>query len=355
MSIKVSVIVPVYNVEAYLAEALDSLLQQTLQEMEIICINDGATDNSPAILEAYAKKDSRIVLIHKENGGYGIGMNMGMARAKGEYIGILEPDDYIEPTMFADLYEKAKAYDLDFIKSDFYRFKKNAAGVEKSTYFALTPETDWYNKVFDPSMTPEAIRLTMNTWTGIYRRGFLEAHHIRHNETPGASFQDNGFFFQTFAYAKRAMIVDTPYYHNRRDNPNSSVKDTRKVYCMNAEYDHIRRLLSKDKEVWERFAHEFWRKYYNNCENTFYRIDKTQRDAYIQRVHREFVWAKKRGELKEEIFGVTDSAKLRLLLKSPREYSLRLRKIQRVRKIQENPLGKILYASYYRLKTFVKK
>lgn len=75
----------------------------------------------------------------------------------------------------------------------------------------------------------------MNTWSGIYRRDFLEQYKIRHHETPGASFQDNGFWFQTFIYAKRAMILDTPYYMNRRDNPNSSVNNREKVYCINQE------------------------------------------------------------------------------------------------------------------------
>ena len=89
----------------------------------------------------------------------------------------------------------------------------------------------------------------MNTWSGIYKREFLEQHHIRHNETPGASFQDNGFYFQTFVYAKRAMIVDKPYYMNRRDNPNSSVNNREKVYCCNVEYDYIREILMKDPDL----------------------------------------------------------------------------------------------------------
>ncbi|MFR8999292.1 MAG: hypothetical protein ACLVIY_01550 [Anaerobutyricum soehngenii] len=115
------------------------------------------------------------------------------------------------------------------------------------------------------SETPKAIRYIMNTWSGIYKRSFIEEFHIRHNETPGASFQDNGFWFQTFAYAKRGMIIDKPYYMNRRDNPNSSVHNKEKVYCMNVEYDHIRELLVRDKEVWERFRSMYWLKKYNNC------------------------------------------------------------------------------------------
>lgn len=110
-----------------------------------------------------------------------------------------------------------------------------------------------YNVVFDPSNEPEALRYVMNTWSGIYRNEFLRKYNIRHHETPGASFQDNGFWIQTFCFAKRAMILDKPYYMNRRDNPNSSVNSPEKVYCMNEEYKYIKAILSKDPELWDRF------------------------------------------------------------------------------------------------------
>ena len=100
---KVSVIVPVYNVEPYLRECMDSIVRQTLKEIEIICINDGSTDGSLEILKEYADRDDRIILVDKENGGYGLAMNIGLDRASGEYIGIVEPDDYVALTIYEDL------------------------------------------------------------------------------------------------------------------------------------------------------------------------------------------------------------------------------------------------------------
>ena len=97
---KVSIIVPTYNVEQYLREAMDSIINQTLKDIEIICIDDGSTDNSGKILDEYASKDSRVKVIHKKNGGYGKAMNVGLDNATGEYVGIVEPDDYIEPDMY---------------------------------------------------------------------------------------------------------------------------------------------------------------------------------------------------------------------------------------------------------------
>ena len=278
---KVSIIIPTYNVEMYLVECMESVVNQTLKDIEIICINDGSTDGSLEILKSYAQKDDRIVLVDKENGGYGIGMNIGLDKATGEYIGIVEPDDFIPLNMYSDLYEKAVENDLDFIKADFYRFKRDSETEDMElVYNHLSPNKEDYNVVFNPSETPEAIRYIMNTWSGIYKRSFIEEFHIRHNETPGASFQDNGFWFQTFVYAKRGMIIDTPYYMNRRDNPNSSVHNKEKVYCMNVEYDHIRELLVRDKEVWERFRPMYWLKKYNNYMGTIKRIGEEYKREY---------------------------------------------------------------------------
>ena len=116
---KVSVIVPTYNVEPYLRECMDSIIGQTLKELEIICVNDGSTDGSLAILKEYAEKDSRVVLIDKQNAGYGCAMNDGLDRATGEYIGIVEPDDFVDSHMYEDLYRIAKEKDLDVIKGRF--------------------------------------------------------------------------------------------------------------------------------------------------------------------------------------------------------------------------------------------
>lgn len=105
---KISIIVPVCNVEKYLSKCLDSIVNQTLKEIEIICIDDGSTDDSGAILDSYSQKDSRIKVIHKKNSGYGNSMNVGMDCAEGEYIGIVESDDCILPEMYEELYRAGK-------------------------------------------------------------------------------------------------------------------------------------------------------------------------------------------------------------------------------------------------------
>lgn len=318
---KVSIIIPTYNVEQYLVECMESVVRQTLKDIEIICINDGSTDHSLEILQSYAQKDDRIILVDKENGGYGIGMNIGLDKATGEYIGIVEPDDFVPLHMYEDLYQVAKENDLDFVKADFYRFKRDdISGNMELTYFHLSDKEKDYNKVFNPSTTPRAVNYVMNTWSGIYRRKFLESNHIRHNETPGASFQDNGFFFQTFAFGKRAMIVNKPYYMNRRDNPNSSVHSTEKVYCMNVEYDYIREILMEHPETWERFKYVYWVKKFSNYGATLARIGNEYKREYIQRISAEFNRAEQLEELKKSEFPSNKWEELRFLMKDPDGY-----------------------------------
>lgn len=113
----VSVLVPCYNVEKYIRQCLDSVVGQTLTDMEIICLNDGSTDGTLAILQEYAAKDSRVHIIDKPNSGYGDGMNKGLGAATGEYIGIVESDDWAEADMFESLYTLAKEHDCDMVKS----------------------------------------------------------------------------------------------------------------------------------------------------------------------------------------------------------------------------------------------
>ena len=123
--VKLSIVIPVYNVENYLRKCIDSVLNQDYDDYEIILVDDGSPDKSGTIAEEYAARDKRFVVIHKENGGYGKAMNVGIDYATGEYIGIVEPDDYVELHMFETLYNKAIETNVDFIKSDFYQFNEN--------------------------------------------------------------------------------------------------------------------------------------------------------------------------------------------------------------------------------------
>lgn len=136
----VSVVVPVYNTEKYLERCLDSLRKQTLQNIEIILVDDGSKEPCAALCDALAKTDPRIRVVHKKNGGLGFARNTGMEAAAGEYIGFVDSDDYIEPTMYEALYDAAKRNDADLAISGICfvggnMFSESGGDISKS-YFA---------------------------------------------------------------------------------------------------------------------------------------------------------------------------------------------------------------------------
>lgn len=313
--IKISVVVPICNVEIFLRECLESLINQTLQEIEIICVNDGSKDNCMDILYEYAKKDTRIKVINKENAGYGHTMNIGMDMAKGEYIGIVESDDFVRLNMFEELYNIAKENDLDFVKADFYRFTREN-GVLRLFYNILSRNPDLYNRVLTAENDIDLFKFT-NTWSGIYKRSFLEGNNIRHQETPGASYQDNGFWFQTTCSAKRFYYVNKPYYMNRRDNPSSSVYDKRKVYAGNSEYKFVYAYLQAHPNLKEKFTGVFTLKRFDNYWYNYRRVSEEFKKDFLYKFSEEFREAFERGEVDKDMFSKVDYERLCEIIDDP--------------------------------------
>jgi glycosyltransferase involved in cell wall biosynthesis/SAM-dependent methyltransferase len=319
---RISIIIPTFNVEMYLEECLDSVINQTLRDIEIICVNDGSTDNSLPILEEYAEKDERIKIISKPNSGYGHTMNVGIEAATGEYIGIVEPDDYVKLDMYETLYIEAVKNDVEVIKADFYRFTGSGENFEK-TYVKVAREDENYNRIINPRNELEIFRFAMNTWSGIYKREFIEKHNIRHNETPGASFQDNGFWFQTLALATRTYFLSKPFYMNRRDNQGSSVHDKGKVFAMCKEYDFIRKFLDRNPvldrniEFKEKLICVYQLKRYHNYIFTLNRIGPEFHKMFLEKFHEDYVLAAENNELDEEIFSNREWNILQLIIKDP--------------------------------------
>ena len=180
---KVSIVVPVYNVEKYLRECLDSLLAQKLKDIEIIVVNDGSTDSSADIAAEYAARDSRVRLISKENEGYGKTMNRGFSEARGEYVGIVESDDFADPRMFKDMYKFAKKHDLDLVKANYYEHS-DAGDVFQEPFAGFA-----YKTVFDPRVDQRALTVLPIIWSALYRREMIEREGIRFNGTPGSCFR----------------------------------------------------------------------------------------------------------------------------------------------------------------------
>ncbi|HBI73109.1 MAG TPA: hypothetical protein DDY59_07970 [Lachnospiraceae bacterium] len=316
-SLKVSVVIPIYNSERFLEECLESLHNQSLVEIEFICVNDGSKDNSLKIINDYIAKDLRFKLLDKPNSGYGISMNMGFDIARGEYVGIVESDDYVEPTMFEELYNLATKYKLDMIKSSYYRFTTNTYGTYDSVYIKNTTNV---NRVICPADYPKIVMNTTANWTGLYSSSFIKEHNIRHNETPGASYQDIGFHLLTLSLAERAYFVDKAYYHYRYDNPNSSINNKSKIYCACEEYEYMLRYYDNHPETGKIFEGVLWARFHNTCLNTYARVANQYKKEFLNYYYKTFNLALETGKLKPENFSPQRWKEMIKILMDPEKF-----------------------------------
>lgn len=248
--IALSVIMPIYNPGDFLIESLGSVLNQTYKNIEIICVNDGATDDSLVRLYEYQAKDQRIKIIDKPNSGYGNTMNHGLRLAKGKYIAILEPDDFIELNMYEDLLGIALHNDADVVKSNYFEYTTKT---NKSQFFEVL-EGMPYGVITSAHDNDWIMYMRPCIWSAIYKRSMLVDNHIVFNETPGASYQDTAFAFKVWTVAKRVVFAKNAYLHYRTDNDNSSVKSSGKIFSICDEFQSIQSFLNTNVEYRNKFS-----------------------------------------------------------------------------------------------------
>lgn len=240
--LKISVIVPVYNVERYLRKCLDSLIKQTLDDMEIICVNDGSTDKSLDIINEFAQKDKRIVVVNKKNAGLGAAYNSGIEIAKGEYIGFVEPDDYTSPNMYEELYNCTKTKP-DIVRSDWFLDK--GGKISKENKLGYFEEGIYKNKdlpLFDGNI---------GHWASIFNNyNFIKKYNIRYTPSPGAAFQDIGFMLKAYVLAKDIYVRPYQYYYYRI-HPAQSITDSahKSLKFVADEYTNVLNYFNENKQA----------------------------------------------------------------------------------------------------------
>ncbi|GFI16800.1 putative glycosyltransferase EpsJ [Lachnospiraceae bacterium] len=225
---KISVIVPVHNTKDFIQECIDSILAQTYKNIEIICI-DSSLDETTSIIQEYVNKDKRVILIEDENNSYGYKINMGIRSAGGEFIAIVDSDDYIDKNMLERLYQIMEEHKVDFVKSDYTSFYVKDGVNVNSQYEYNAADISYYGKVFSSYDRPEILyQNAVSIWTGLYNKDFLIKNEIFLNESKGASFQDAGFSVLSHIFADKIYYLMESYYYYRIDNANSSVKSQKK-------------------------------------------------------------------------------------------------------------------------------
>lgn len=297
-NIKVSVVVPVYNVENYLKQCLDSLVNQTLEDIEIICVNDGSTDNSLAILEEYSKKDKRIKIINQENKGLSGARNTGMRNVNGKYTFFLDSDDWIETNALEELYNFSEDRNLEITFYQTVDYIQETGQCSLEQFGGLTVVGHEFDgKIFNyEDIANILFKMPHSAFNKLYLTSFLENNNAQFPE--GFNYEDVAFFYEIFPKARRASILRKPllYYRIREDSISTSggiksfdifeslklVHNSLKDTIMLKDYlqDYLMFIIVNFKFVFLRLNKEFQNEYFNlMLENySYFGLDKVNGD-----------------------------------------------------------------------------
>lgn len=274
---KVSVIVPVYKVDKYLTQCLNSIVNQTMEELEIIIVDEGDQDRCREIIDFFEKNDPRIVAPHKKNGGYAASCNLGLDIARGEYIAIVESDDFIEPEMYEEMYEYAKALDADVVKTPYYEVFCDGRKYD-CNYRKFMSENAPRNMCFSVKDFGEILQVHPSVWSGLYKTEYMNKAHIRFVDKKG-SYVDCGFRI-SFMNTDKVAWLDKPYYNWRVDSEGSST-NTYKISQMIDRWNEFLLTFTDRKDEFEEYyaSHLIGEVYRNLIDSVrFHRIQPTDQD-----------------------------------------------------------------------------
>lgn len=241
----ISVIIPVYNVEKYLSECLHSICNQTFEDLEIICVNDGSTDNSLNILQNYAKKDLRIKIITQENKGLGCARNVGLAHATGEYIVFIDSDDFLFENSIEKMYINARSNNSDLVIFRFNifdegNFSRGGFGLEN-----MFGDKDYLNFTFNyKDLGKFLLNANFAAWSKFYRRDFLTKHDFTF--PVGTAYEDVLFHVETLIKADSLSFVPEFLYNYRESNSDSIMHNNDNIWDILAVCDSVESFLKTD-------------------------------------------------------------------------------------------------------------
>lgn len=288
-NVKISIIIPIYNTEQYIQQCLNSIVNQTLQDIEIICVNDGSTDNSLKIIEQYAKKDTRIKVVTQKNKGQSAARNAGLNIANGEYIGFVDSDDFIEPNMYEKLYKNAVLNNSDVAMCSIKVLEPDKTYNTNDSYFSL--------KIFDKNFDNRTFsyldcknflfRICVVPWNKIYKRSFLQTNSIYF--IPKLNFEDNVFTLDVLLKSKKiSLIRDSLIIYRRLSNTSLTTHEDEKKLDLFKVLKEQEKLLQKNKEFYI-LNNYFYRHKKNTLEYWYKKIkDEKVKQQYQKQLLNEY-------------------------------------------------------------------
>lgn len=348
MNQKISVIITVYNVEAYLSRAIESVLWQTYENLELILVDDGSTDGSGAICDQYQQKDSRIQVLHKENGGVSSARNAGLALATGDYIGFVDGDDWIERDMYYSLLHACNLYDAQIGICRYHQYEDEhmvTGGQKPPAYTTTAMDQETCLRAYlseDPAYV-----IHHAVWNKLFARELIQDFQF----PEGKVTEDILFTTWCFCQAKQFVYLDTPYYNYVTNRAGSIMNSNTAARRMEHEFPHTRRQIAFLKqqgmeELSDLAAYYFYRKqmfYYLE----FYQGGKGIADRREGKRFAKALWKKLQAE-KTQIYRLFklpfaktgDRVRMKLFLSHPFLYRITNRIYDKIMIPLRNAIGK---------------
>ncbi|MBE6496077.1 MAG: glycosyltransferase family 2 protein [Methanobrevibacter thaueri] len=293
--VKVSVIVPVYNAERYLSECIESIASQSLDDIEIICVDDGSTDSSPDILRQYADKDSRIKILSQKNSGAGASRNLGLEHVTGEYVYFADSDDYLDLNALEELYGVACEKSTDFVMLKVKNFYEKTGEVIDDDYYSMPHLKECVgSNVFSYSdVSKMALELCVCPPGCFFKKEFVND--IRFPE--GLLFEDNVFFTNALFKADRICFHDQFLYNRRRWSDST----TGQLSVRSLDTIEISNLLL---DLCNEYGHpnhkkELYYRIFNNIYNIFKKANPSQKDEFFNKIKHDYLKSKPKWESDE--------------------------------------------------------
>lgn len=284
--VEISVIIPVYDCEEFLEDSVGGILNQTFTDIEVICVDDGSSDNSLDKLNEFARKDSRVQVFHQENQGGGIARNFGLTKATGKYLYFMDADDIICPDALEVCYNLCEEKNLDFVLFKAISYFEDTGKYEEHEYFTMSKLYDCVgDEVFSFEDVGDLIvNFSVTPWGKLYNRQFVMdsgaqfAHQI--------SFHDNKFFFEMLFNSKRIMFLNETYYVRRIHSKSLIGSRNKKFFNVFLAYDQI-------FEIFRKYNHfeEYKKALYNWKINILYfrfeKINEEYKQTFMDRFTEE--------------------------------------------------------------------
>ncbi len=299
-NIKVSVIMPIYNADDYLRPAMDSVLWQTLEEIEVICVDDGSTDSSLEIIEEYRKNDDRIIILTEDNVGPALARNNGMRHASGEYLAFLDADDFYEPTFLETLYERAVRDDLDIVISAFDIYNSRTSKFEEPIH-PDHMEIYFGDKVTSKNDNPDYILASTigSAWNKLFKRTFAESKGLTFLADV-KMYEDIYFTVTALSLAERVGMTTGILMHHRVHNAQSRAKAFSKYYSqVPLVYLRIKEFLTK-KGMYSPLLSSYLNLSASRCAKIYRLLSNDAKEKFWDLLHNDYYeqlgWANRTAE-----------------------------------------------------------